>query len=252
VSDKPSAEASNAHSTKTARVHSAEAANVHSAAETANVHSAAETANVHSAAESTGVHPSAEATGMHPSAEATTKPRLCGNRYQGGADYCGCCSTGEFFVDHGCPPCSDDSHPFGFNALPNEQKLTILSRLSFTATQRYSQQVRYKLSTARSFSTRPVRLSAWSFLPIPPQVRRPAALTANLTCWANGLILPLLCFVLCALCRFSAAGNRRTSHALMRPAAEKRQCTKSRREVARWCCRRRYGDVTTARDTKAG
>jgi hypothetical protein len=40
--------------------------------------------------------------------------------------------------------------------------------------------------------------------------------------------------------------------ALMRPAAEKRQCTKSRREEARWRCRERYGDVTTARESKAG
>jgi hypothetical protein len=35
--------------------------------------------------------------------------------------------------------------------------------------------------------------------------------------------------------------RRKTFHALMRPAAEKRQCTKSRREVVRWRCRGLWG-----------
>ena len=46
------------------------------------------------------------------------------------------------------------------------------------------------------------------------------------------------------LCRFSAAGNDEPLHALWRPAAEKRQGTKSRAMVQRRC-RRRYGDLAT-------
>jgi hypothetical protein len=126
ASDKPSAEAANAHSTKADRVHPAEAANVHSAAEAANVHSAA------------------EATGVHPSAEATTKAAtLCGNRYQGGADYCGCCYTGEFFVDHGCPPRFGTTAPFwGFNALLTERKVNDVSLIIFCSN--------FKIFTANS------------------------------------------------------------------------------------------------------
>ena len=52
--------------------------------------------------------------------------------------------------------------------------------------------------------------------------------------------LPYVCF----LCRFSAAGNDEPLHALWRPAAEKRQGTKSRAMVQRRC-RRRYGDLAT-------
>ena len=37
-----------------------------------------------------------------------------------------------------------------------------------------------------------------------------------------------------------------------RPASEKRQGTKSRQEVVRQRCRGRYGDLTTARELKAG
>ena len=47
-----------------------------------------------------------------------------------------------------------------------------------------------------------------------------------------------------SLCRFSAAGNDEPLHALWRPAAEKRQGTKSRAMVQRRC-RRRYGDLAT-------
>ena len=46
------------------------------------------------------------------------------------------------------------------------------------------------------------------------------------------------------VCRFSAAGNDEPLHALWRPAAEKRQGTKSRAMVQRRC-RRRYGDLAT-------
>jgi len=46
------------------------------------------------------------------------------------------------------------------------------------------------------------------------------------------------------MCRFSAAGNDEPLHALWRPAAEKRQGTKSRAMVQRRC-RRRYGDLAT-------
>jgi hypothetical protein len=46
------------------------------------------------------------------------------------------------------------------------------------------------------------------------------------------------------LCRFSAAGNDEPLQALWRPAAEKRQGTKSRAMVQRRC-RRRYGDLAT-------
>ena len=51
------------------------------------------------------------------------------------------------------------------------------------------------------------------------------------------------------LCRFSNAGNHDAHHALRRPAFEKRQGTKSRREVVRWQCRggavpeKGYGDL---------
>jgi hypothetical protein len=41
--------------------------------------------------------------------------------------------------------------------------------------------------------------------------------------------------------RFSDAGNHEPFHALMRPASEKRQGTKSRREVVRRRCRKLYG-----------
>jgi hypothetical protein len=44
------------------------------------------------------------------------------------------------------------------------------------------------------------------------------------------------------MCRFSDAGNDETLHALMRPAFEKRQGTKSR-SVVHWWCRGRYGDL---------
>src|SRR5258708_38248048 len=46
------------------------------------------------------------------------------------------------------------------------------------------------------------------------------------------------------VCRFSAAGNDEPLHALWRPAAEKRQGTKSRAMVQRRC-RRRYGGFAT-------
>ena len=52
--------------------------------------------------------------------------------------------------------------------------------------------------------------------------------------------------------RFSAADNRRTLHALMRPAAEKRQCTKSRREVARWRGRGLWGFGRGAKVERVG
>jgi hypothetical protein len=48
--------------------------------------------------------------------------------------------------------------------------------------------------------------------------------------------------------------QRRSNHALRRPAAEKRQGTKSRREAVRRACRRRavprerYGDLVAGRD----
>jgi hypothetical protein len=48
-------------------------------------------------------------------------------------------------------------------------------------------------------------------------------------------------YVLCAMCRFSAADNHRTCDALRRPAAEKRQGTKSRREIVRQQCRGLWG-----------
>ena len=45
----------------------------------------------------------------------------------------------------------------------------------------------------------------------------------------------------------------RSLHALMRPAFEKRQGTKSRREVVGWRCRRLYyGDLATACELKTG
>jgi hypothetical protein len=47
------------------------------------------------------------------------------------------------------------------------------------------------------------------------------------------------------LCRFSDAGNDGTLHALMRPAFEKRQGTKSR-ESGQRRCRGRYGDLAAA------
>ncbi len=47
------------------------------------------------------------------------------------------------------------------------------------------------------------------------------------------------------MCRFSDAGNRDANHALRRPAFEKRQGTKSRREVVRRRCRKLYGDSVT-------
>ena len=56
------------------------------------------------------------------------------------------------------------------------------------------------------------------------------------------------------LCRFSDAGNDDANPALRRPAAEKRQGTKSRREVVRRRCRRGavpqegYGDLVAGRD----
>jgi hypothetical protein len=46
------------------------------------------------------------------------------------------------------------------------------------------------------------------------------------------------------VCRFSAAGNDDALHALLRPAAEKRQGTKSR-DVGQRRCRGRYGDLAT-------
>jgi len=46
------------------------------------------------------------------------------------------------------------------------------------------------------------------------------------------------------LCRFSAAGNDEGLDTLWRPAAEKRQGTKSR-DVGQWRCRGRYGDLAT-------
>jgi hypothetical protein len=45
------------------------------------------------------------------------------------------------------------------------------------------------------------------------------------------------------VCRFSDAGSEDTLHALMWPAFEKRQGTKSRRRVVRRRCRGRYGDL---------
>jgi hypothetical protein len=47
------------------------------------------------------------------------------------------------------------------------------------------------------------------------------------------------------LCRFSAAGDDDTNHVLRRPAAEKRQGTKSR-EVGQRRCRGLYGDLAAA------
>ena len=47
------------------------------------------------------------------------------------------------------------------------------------------------------------------------------------------------------LCRFSDAGNHEPFHARMRPAFEKRQGTKSRREVVRRQCRKLYGVLVT-------
>jgi hypothetical protein len=47
------------------------------------------------------------------------------------------------------------------------------------------------------------------------------------------------------LCRFSNAGNHERFHARMRPAFEKRQGTKSRREVVRRQCRKLYGVLVT-------
>jgi hypothetical protein len=47
------------------------------------------------------------------------------------------------------------------------------------------------------------------------------------------------------MCRFSDAGNDGLFHALMRPASEKRQGTKSR-WVGHGRCSGRYGDLTTA------
>jgi hypothetical protein len=47
------------------------------------------------------------------------------------------------------------------------------------------------------------------------------------------------------LCRFSDAGNYEPFHPLMRPASEKRQGTKSRREVVRRRCRKLYGVLVT-------
>jgi hypothetical protein len=44
----------------------------------------------------------------------------------------------------------------------------------------------------------------------------------------------------------------RSHNTLRRPASEKRQGTKSRREVVRQRCRGRYGDLTTGRELKAG
>src|SRR5271166_3239059 len=46
--------------------------------------------------------------------------------------------------------------------------------------------------------------------------------------------------------------QRRSNGALRRPASEKRQGTKSRREVVRRLCRGRYGDLAAGRELKAG
>ena len=53
------------------------------------------------------------------------------------------------------------------------------------------------------------------------------------------------------MCRFSAAGKHTTFHALWRPAAEKRQGTKSRRRVVLRPGRGRYGDLAMGRDLQA-
>ena len=47
------------------------------------------------------------------------------------------------------------------------------------------------------------------------------------------------------MCRFSDAGNHGPFHARMQPAFEKRQGTKSRREVVRRQCRKLYGVLVT-------
>ena len=47
------------------------------------------------------------------------------------------------------------------------------------------------------------------------------------------------------MCRFSHAGNHGAFHARMRPAFEKRQGTKSRREVVGRQCRKLYGVLVT-------
>ena len=46
--------------------------------------------------------------------------------------------------------------------------------------------------------------------------------------------------------------QRRSDHALRRPASEKRQGTKSRRRMGRRRSRGRYGDLATGRELKAG
>ena len=59
-------------------------------------------------------------------------------------------------------------------------------------------------------------------------------------------------FVLCALCFVQVFGRRHDEaiDALMRPATEKRQGTKSRWEVHRWCGGL-YGELTAAHELEA-
>jgi hypothetical protein len=59
--------------------------------------------------------------------------------------------------------------------------------------------------------------------------------------------VPPRCWQCPLLCRFSDAGDDETLHALMRPAFEKRQGTKSR-SVGQQRCRGRYGDLAAARE----
>jgi hypothetical protein len=76
-------------------------------------------------------------------------------------------------------------------------------------------------------------------LRLPPSIRLRAESSNN--CWLRQL-----------LSRVSDFGNDDVTTRPGGRASEKRQGTKSRREVARWRCRGCYGDFIMAREAKAG
>jgi hypothetical protein len=92
-------------------------------------------------------------------------------------------------------------------------------------------------------------MSPWdeTFAPIEPETMEQATKDLNARLGHNVRFLTLIKIPLvCCVQGFSDAGTDKASRALVRPASEKRQGTKSR-EVGHGRCREFYGDLGTGK-----
>src|SRR5260370_31428948 len=86
----------------------------------------------------------------------------------------------------------------------------------------------------------------------PPPPACPHPHTAPAAPVPRGSARPLPPDAISCLVQVFGRRQRRSHHTPRRPASEKRQGTKSRREVVRRWCRGLYGDLAAGRDRKAG